>query len=189
MHTIEPYYNWRNQYIASEDENSPFYHREYSEFEFSNTIYNHYIHPQWDDIGSPTLYLKIIFTDYLKKYCIIELMGEWNDAIHNDVMFLKRHAIDHLNKYDINKYILIGENILNFHSSDDSYYQEWFEDIEDGWITGLNFREHVIHEFQSANIDYYIAFGGILDCLDWRIYQPDQLYKKVDGLVMKRLEV
>ena len=45
----------------------------------------------------------------------------------------------------INKYILIGENILNFHYSDDSYYEEWFDDNGDnGWIVLLNFREHVL---------------------------------------------
>jgi len=32
MHEIEPYYKWRDDYIASEDEYSPFYATEYSEF-------------------------------------------------------------------------------------------------------------------------------------------------------------
>ena len=31
MHTIEPYWNWRNLYAAELDEQSPFYGREYSE--------------------------------------------------------------------------------------------------------------------------------------------------------------
>ena len=97
MHTIEPYYNWRHLYIASEDSESPFYGREYSEFEYVNTIYNFYIHPQWDDIGSETLYIKILFVDYEEKYAIIELIGEWNDAINNDIMLLKRDFIDELN--------------------------------------------------------------------------------------------
>jgi len=47
MQDIEPYYRWRDLYIADEDELSPFYGREYSEFEYTNTIYNYYIHPQW----------------------------------------------------------------------------------------------------------------------------------------------
>ncbi len=58
MHDIEPYYNWRHIYVASEDPQSPFYGREYSEFEFENTIYNYMLHPQWDNIGSETLYIK-----------------------------------------------------------------------------------------------------------------------------------
>ena len=61
MHLIEPFYGWRNHYIASEDPSSPFYNRIYSEFEFQNSVYNFYIHPQWDEIGSPTLYVKLLF--------------------------------------------------------------------------------------------------------------------------------
>ena len=46
MHTIEPYYNWRDYYIASEDENSPFFNNNYDEFKFSQKVYNYFIHPQ-----------------------------------------------------------------------------------------------------------------------------------------------
>jgi hypothetical protein len=118
---------------------------------------------------------------------VIELLGEWNDAIHNDVMYLKRNIIEHLMSHGIDKFILIGENVLNYHSSDDDYYQEWFEDIEKGWIVAINFRDHVIREFEKANIDYYIAFGGKLNSLDWRVYSPYQLFEKVTSLLMKRL--
>ena len=79
MHLVEPYYHWRNIYIASEDDASPFYNRDYSEFEFDNHIYNYYIHPQWDHIGSPTLYIKILYADYDIGFCVIEMIGEWND--------------------------------------------------------------------------------------------------------------
>ena len=96
MHSIEPFYNWQHLYIASEDEESPFFGAEYSEFTFSNTVYNYYIHPQWDDMGSETLYLKILFVDYDEHYAVIELIGEWNDAINNDIMLLKRDIIDEL---------------------------------------------------------------------------------------------
>lgn len=188
MHDIEPFYAWRNEYIASEDEWSPFYGKEYSEFEFSNCIYNYYIHPQWDEIGSPTLYIKLLYTDYEKGYCVIELLGEWNDAIHNDIMYLKRNIIEHLTGHRITKFILIGENVLNFHFSDNEYYQEWFEDIEDGWIAAVNFQEHVLREFTAAHIDLYVVFGGKLNTLEWRIYTPDQLYEKVSSLMMKRLQ-
>ena len=81
MHFIEPYFNWRGYYIASDDPQSPFFEREYSEFEFSNRIYNYLIHPQWDYFGSPTLFLKVLYSDYEQGYAIIELIGEWNDAI------------------------------------------------------------------------------------------------------------
>ena len=122
MHFIEPFFNWRGDYIASEDTASPFYEREYSEFEFSNRIYNYLIHPQWDYFGSATLFLKVLYTDYEQGYAIIEFMGEWNDTIENDIMLLKRDVIEPMMNNGINKFILIGENVLNFHSSDDCYY-------------------------------------------------------------------
>lgn len=187
MQDIEPYYNWRHLYIASEDAKSPFYEREYSEFEYSNTIYNYVIHPQWDDIDSPTLYIKILFVDYEQSFAIIELIGEWNDAINNDIMLLKRDIIDLLIQYGIKKYILIGENVLNYHYSDDCYYEEWFEDVEDGWIAFLNFRTHVLTEFQQANIDYYIVSGGQLNDVSWRTSSPQQLFEKVEFFVQKRI--
>ncbi len=187
MHSIEPYYNWRHLYIADEDERSPFYGREYSEFEFSNSIYNYVIHPQWDSIGSETLYIKILFVDYDESYCIIELIGEWNDAITNDIMLLKREVIDELSYSGINKYIIIGENILNFHASDDSYYEEWFDDMGDGWLVFLNFREHVLYEFQQYNIDYYFVSGGELNDFIWRKFSPGQLFGNVSKIIGKRL--
>ena len=115
MHTIEPYFNWRHLYMAEEDIQSPFYGRSYSEFEFSQTVYNYYIHPQWDDFGSRTLYMKILFVDYEQKFAIIELLGEWNDAIENDIMTLRRDVTDILYAKGINKFILIGEIGLDFY--------------------------------------------------------------------------
>ena len=187
MHELEPFYNWQHLYIASEDEDSPFYGAEYSEFTFSNTVYNFYIHPQWDDIGSETLFIKILFVNYDTGFAIIELLGEWNDCINNDVMVLKREIIDLLIAEGINKYILIGENVLNFHASDESYYEEWSEDIEDGWVAFLNFRKHVLTEFQRSNIDYYILLGGNINEVSWRTYEPNELFEKIENLVMKRL--
>ncbi len=189
MHEIEPYYNWRNYYVASEDPQSPFYDREYSEMYYTEAIYDHYIHPQWDNIGSPTLYIKVLFADYQDEFAIIELMGEWNDCINNDIMMLKRDIIEIMMQEGISKFILIGENVLNFHSSDELYYDEWFDDVEDmgGWIALLNFREHVLDDFQAADIDSYFVMGGKLNDMGWRTYTPIQLFKKVNSMVMKRL--
>ncbi len=187
MQDLEPFYNWRHLYIASEDERSPFYEREYSEFVYTNAIYNYLIHPQWDDMDSPTLYIKILFVDYDQGYGIIELIGEWNDCINNDIMLLKRDIIEQMMRYGIKKFILIGENVLNYHASDDEYYQEWFEEVEDGWIAFLNFRKHVLDEFQRANIDYYIVSGGQLNDIAWRTSTPQQLFEKVDHYVQKRI--
>ena len=187
MHYVEPEFGWRGYYIASEDPSSPFYGREYSEFEFSNTIYNFYIHPQWDSFGSPTLFIKILFVDYDEKYAVIELIGEWNDAIENDIMKFKRDIIERLTEAGIEYFILIGENVLNFHYSDDCYYEEWFDDIENGWIAMVNFHEHVLREFQHIQIDHYINMSGELDDIEWRTYQPFQFFKKVRDLITKRI--
>mgnify|MGYP000925109333 CR=1 FL=1 len=187
MHEIEPFYNWIDYYSASEDERSPFYGTVYSEFEYDKQIYNFLLHPQWDQFGSLTLYLKVLFADYDKGYAIIELIGEWNDAIYNDIMLLKRELIDLMIGEGITKFILIGENILNFHSSDDSYYEEWFQDIEDGWIVGLNFREHVIAEFAANHIDYFINFGEYLNHFSWRTLKPEQLYYHMKEHIQRRL--
>ena len=102
-------------------------------------------------------------------------------------MMLKREIIELMIDEGINKFILIGENVLNFHSSEDSYYEEWFQDVDEGWITGINFKPHVINEFRNSNIDYYINFGGQLDDLAWRTLKPLQIFKKVEEILTKRL--
>lgn len=184
MHEIEPFYNWRHLYTAEEDENSPFYGNEYSEFEFSNTVYNYYIHPQWDEFGSRTLYLKILFTDYELNYVIIELIGEWNDAVENDIMQLKRSIIDHLTGKGITKYILIVENVLNFHSSDAEYYEEWYEDIKEdgGWIVLLNAPSPTENEMRKAHLDHFVHF---MEIDNWRTFQPGDLFQIVDNKLLR----
>ncbi len=174
-------------YIASEDEHSPFYGREYSEFEFTHAVYNYLIHPQWDEMGSATLYLKALFVNYDIGFAIIELIGEWNDALYNDIMYLKRNIADQMIDKGINKFILIGENVFNFHASDDDYYQEWFDDVEDGWIAAINFRDHILREFKRAHLDYYLAFGGGFDRFNWRGFDPNQLFRLIDAQMMRRL--
>lgn len=184
MHEIEPFYNWRHLYTAEDDEYSPFYGREYSEFEFSNTVYNYYIHPQWDEFGSRTLYMKVLYVDYDANYAIIELLGEWNDAVENDIMQLKREIIDLMISNGIAKYILITENVLNFHSSEDDYYDEWYEDIkeEGGWIVSVNMPEATQSDFITSHIDRYIRF---LECDNWRTFQPAHLYQLIDNKMLR----
>lgn len=188
MHYLEPYYRWRNLYTAETDPQSPFYGREYSEFEFTNRLYDHLIHPQWDPFGSSTLFTKILFADYQRGFAILEFLGEWNDCLHNDIMFLKREVADRLMRAGINKFILIGENVLNFHYSDDSYYEEWFDDLSDtdGWICLINFSDHVLREFEVANIDSYLVLGGRLNDMAWRTKTPQKLFASVNALVERR---
>lgn len=186
MHEIEPYFNWRHLYIADEDVKSPFFGRTYSEFEYTQTVYNFYIHPQWDDFGSSTLYLKVLFADYENGFVIIEMIGEWNDAIENDIMTLKRDVIDQMIAHGIYKYILIGENVMNFHSSDDCYYEEWYDDVceEGGWIAMLSLAQQSKYDFIRAGIDHYIQ---LIDFPDWRPYTPMNLFIKIDNAQLKRL--
>ncbi|HRE52038.1 MAG TPA: hypothetical protein PK339_11490 [Flavitalea sp.] len=187
MHDIEPFYNWRHIYVSEEDERSPFYGRAYSEFEFSQTIYNYYIHPQWDAFDSRTLYLKVLIADYEEKYAIIELLGEWNDAIENDIMFLKREVADKFMAEGITKFVLIAENVLNFHNSDKEYYQEWFDEVteEYGWIVCLNMPEQTQHDFKGARLHRYIE---LMELENWRVYKPFHLFKKIDDQLSRRLE-
>ena len=189
MHDLEPFYNWRHRYSAEEDERSPFFGTEHSEFEFTNAVYDHAIHPQWDAFGSETLYLKVLFTDYDAGVTIIELIGEWNDLLGNDVMFLKRDLIEPMMSHGIDKFILIGENVLNFHAGDEEYYSEWYDEAadSDGWIAMLNFREHVRQDMRTANIDQYFLLGGRLDQMDWRTFEPEDLVEKVAVHVQRRL--
>ena len=187
MQDIEPYDNWLHFYSSEEDAHSPFYGREYSQFEFVNTIYNYYIHPLWDEFGSRTLYLKVLMADYEEKYIIMELIGEWNDAIENDIMTLKRDVIDEFLREGITKFILITENVLNFHSSDDSYYEEWFEDVEEkgGWIVFMNMPEATQHDFINSRLNNYVE---LINFVQWRTLKPELLFNQLDNLLLRRLE-
>jgi len=186
MHDIEPFYNWRHIYLSEEDTRSPFHGRAYSEFEFSQAVYNYYIHPQWDEFGSRTLYLKVLMADYEEGYAIIEMIGEWNDAIENDIMTLKREVLEKFMYEGIHKFILIAENVLNFHSGETDYYEELYEEIadENGWIVCLNMPEQTQYDFRKAKLNRYIE----LQHLDnWRVYKPFHLFRKIDAGQMSRL--
>lgn len=189
MHDIEPFYLWSEKYSASEDERSPFYGREHSEFQFSNTIYNYYIHPQWDEFGSSTLYIKLIYADYEDGFAVMELIGEWNDCLHNDIMFLKENVINPLLSEGINKFMVVCENVLNFHGSDDCYYEQWYEDVaeEDGWVCFANLLEHVENEMIQTCIQAYI---NIINDITWRKQKPELLRQLLENyLAGRRMEL
>ena len=187
MHQIEPYHRWMNLYDSSEDDRSPFYGKEYNYDLYSENIYGYYIDPGWDFMGSETLYMKVLFADYEEGYVIIEMIGEWNDAINNDIMHLKRNIAEHFIYEGVNKFILIGENVMNFHGSDDCYYEEWFEEVEDGWIVGIGFRDFVLDEMKAFNVDSFFNFGGELDMLNWRTLSPPKFYLFTNQLIRRRI--
>lgn len=187
MQDIEPFYNWRHMYTPEEDDRSPFYGREYSEFEYSQTLYNFYIHPQWDDFGSRTLYMKLLFTDYEQQFAVIELLGEWNDAIENDIMTLRREVTDRMFMQGITHFVLIAENVLNFHSSDDSYYEEWREQLEDdsGWVAIINMPEQSMYDFKIARLTNYVE---LLEMEQWRTMKPEMLFQLINADMQHRLD-
>ena len=76
---------------------------------------------------------------------------------------------------------------MNFHGSDDCYYEEWFENVEDGWIALVGFRDFVLAEMTEYNIDSYLNYGGNLQIDNWRTLKPQVFHKLVDGLIMRRL--
>jgi hypothetical protein len=185
MHDIEPHFKWRDRYIASDDEKSPFYGRQYDAFQYKFKVYNYYIHPQWDYFGSATLYLKVLYADYENSFAIIECIGEWNDTLHNDVMELKREVIDAMTHEGIYKFIFIVENVYNFHGSDDSYYEEWWDDIkdDDGWVVILNPLNHVVEEMEQTRLQYYVNFGPDYYLENWRVLKPEGVLKAVELLM------
>ena len=124
--------------------------------------------------------------DYQEKYAIIELIGEWNDAIENDVMRLERDVVDEFLRQGINKFILIAENVLNFHSSDDSYYEEWFDDVNDsgGWIVSLNMPEQTQYDFIKARLNNYVE---LINFPPWRTLKPDIVFNQIDNLLLRKL--
>ena len=191
MHDIEPHFRWRDVYTAETDKLSPFFRRTYSEFQFTNRLYNFYIHPQWDEMGSSTLYCKLLYVDYDEQCAMIELLGEWNDVVHNDIMYLKRNVVDPLYKQGVNKFVFFCEHVLNFHAAmEDDYYAEWAEEVheEDGWITFVNTRQHVMEEMQEARLHHYAHFGPEYNDLRWHTQKPLIVYQIINELVNGRIK-
>jgi hypothetical protein len=103
-------------------------------------------------------------------------------------MILKRDVIDKFEVEGINKFILIAENVLNFHSGDKDYYEEWYEEVSDenGWIVCLNMPESTQYDFKKSRINYFVE---LMDLGNWRTYKPFHLFKKIDGELGRRLHL
>lgn len=187
MHTIEPFANWLRYYDPSHDDQSPYFGKEYNFDVYKENIYGYYIDPAWDSFGSETLYAKVLYVDYDRGYAVIEFIGEWNDTINNDIMALKRGLIEPIIAQSVDKFILVGENIMNFHGSDDSYYEEWYGDVEAGWIAAVNMPRFVQDEMKRYRIDQYMAMGDALQIDNWRTFHPERFCEIVDGLIQRRL--
>jgi hypothetical protein len=86
----------------------------------------------------------------------------------------------------INKFILIAENVLNFHSSDDSYYEDWREQLQDvgGWVVILDMPLQSQYDFKQARLTNYIE---LVDFPQWRTLKPEIIFQQLDGMMFKRL--
>jgi hypothetical protein len=186
MHDLEPFFLWRSKYLANRDTRSPFFEYENSEVYYTDAIYNHVIHPQWDFFGSETLYMKQLYADYERGFTILEFIGEWNDLLSNDCMILYRDIIEAMIEEGIDKFILIGENVFNFHADIPDYYQEWWENIPDGFIASIGWRPHVLDEWHQYGLTHY--FRPLEGFENWRTAGPLTLYQAVESSVWgKRL--
>jgi hypothetical protein len=101
-------------------------------------------------------------------------------------MELKREVTDKFFVLGITKFILIAENVLNFHSDGRDYYEEWFEEVtdENGWVVILNMPEQTQYDFRKAKL---IRSLELMEIDNWRIYKPFHLFKKIDEQILKRL--
>jgi hypothetical protein len=102
-------------------------------------------------------------------------------------MTLKRNVVESLLLQGINKFILLGEHIFNFHGSDDCYYEEWYEETVDGWIAAVSFPDFIRDEFSKYHLDSYINMGGTLQIPHWRTLHPLHFYELVNSLIQRRL--
>ncbi len=116
------------------------------------------------------------------------MIGEWNDAIENDIMELKREVLEKFMDEGIHKFILIGENVLNFHSDGKDYYEELHEVVSEhnGWVVCLNMPEQTQYDFRRAQLNRFVELKE-LD--NWRTYKPFHLFKKIDGELSARLDM
>jgi len=88
-------------------------------------------------------------------------------------------------KWDIHKFIVICENVLNFHGDEADYYEEWFEDVneEGGWICFLNTLDHVETEMRENQIHHYVNLGPDFNGMNWRKLKPKLFCKAIDAMV------
>lgn len=189
MHQILPYAGWRNAYRAEADPQSPFYGGLFGaprNGEF-HRMFDFVIHPEWEFIGCETLYIKHLYANYEEGLAIIEVMGEWNDALNNDIMHFKRNVVDPMLQEGIQKFLIIGDNLLNYHADANDYYAEWSEEVEEGWIVGLNFRPQVVQDLQTYGLSSYWWTGERFEYGAWRASEPLKLGQMVDEQVNRHL--
>ncbi|MEO6819225.1 MAG: hypothetical protein ABI266_05565, partial [Ginsengibacter sp.] len=73
------------------------------------------------------------------------------------------------------------------HSSDDSYYEEWYEDVKEngGWIVFMNMPEATQHDFINSRLNNYVE---LINFVQWRTMKPELLFNQIDNLLLRRLD-
>lgn len=103
-------------------------------------------------------------------------------------MFLKRYFADRLISNEINKFILLCDNVLNFHGSDNCYYEEWWDDIkdDDGWICLVNTLDHVLDEMESSQVHHYCDCGEDFMEINWRKKNPRHTFAELTQIRLQK---
>ena len=187
FHETEPFSGWLAYYDSTDDEYGPFFGVEANHADYERFIYTFPAHPNWDDIGSESLLVKVLYADYEEGYAIIELFGEWNDIHLNDFKLLAENVFTYLLDYYVNKIILICENVFHIYLDTDDYYQELQEELEEGWVCVIRTREEVQQEMERYGIDRFLYRNAQLDQLKWRKLNPWELFQVVDASISRLL--
>jgi len=162
---------------------------EHNLFYYDRSINHIPAHPLWDDFGSESLLLKILFADYGRGFAIIELFGEWNDLFDNDFKLLAENCLTVLVDEGIQKFVFICENVFHIYPDQDDYYQAMQEELEaDGWMCLLRMRDHVREEMESYAVADYFYMSPVLDQVPWRKLKPLELFGLVEARMPKLLE-
>ncbi|MCB9233679.1 MAG: hypothetical protein H6581_18625 [Bacteroidia bacterium] len=156
-------------------------------FDYDRSIYNYLAHPQWDEINSENLLVKILFADYERQYAVLELLGDWNDLYQNDFKLLAENCLTYLVDEGINQIILIVENVFNTYLGEDDYYEAMQDELGDGWICLLRPREQMKMEIEQYGIDRYLFWSPALDEIRWRKLKPLQLFEIVHAVITRPL--
>ncbi len=184
---IEPFYGWLEYYSHDRDDRSPFHDVEHSLFEFDRSINRIPAHPLWDDFGSESLLVKILYADYERKFAILELFGEWNDLYDNDFKLLSENCLALMAEKGIRYFILICENVFHGYFESDDYYQEFVENLEDGWMCAIRLREELQEEMIHYGINGYFFWSPMLDDIPWRTIKPKRIFHLVSGRLQNLL--
>ena len=59
-----------------------------------------------------------------------------------------------------------------------NYYEEWYNEIYKGWITLINFKQHVLNEMNKISLHKFM--NQKTKWVNWRTFNPNQLHKLIE---------